>query len=348
LSILFEQAIAFPGLINSHDHLDFNLFPQFGNRIYNNYVEWGLYINERHKDEIDMVLKIPRSLRVKWGLYKNLLNGITTVINHGELLPVNEDLINIYQRCYSIHSLRFEKYWKFKINNPFKRDWPFVIHTGEGIDEASSKEADEIIKWNIFKRKIIGVHGVSMNTKQAASFHALIWCPASNYFLLNRTASVEFLKYHTRILFGTDSCLTAGWNLWEHLRLARNEKKLTDLELFDSLTTLPAAVWHLMDIGKICEGQKADIIIARKKKEREWDAFYALNTEDILLVLHNGNIRLLDEELYSILKHSDYVLNGFTKIVIQDRIKYVYGDLPALIREVWKFYPEAKFPVSVN
>jgi cytosine/adenosine deaminase-related metal-dependent hydrolase len=30
-------ALAFPGLINSHDHLDFNLFPPLANRIYNNY-----------------------------------------------------------------------------------------------------------------------------------------------------------------------------------------------------------------------------------------------------------------------------------------------------------------------
>jgi len=30
--------MAFPGLINSHDHLDFNLFPLWGNRKYNNYV----------------------------------------------------------------------------------------------------------------------------------------------------------------------------------------------------------------------------------------------------------------------------------------------------------------------
>ena len=40
-TINFTNAIAFPGLINSHDHLDFNLFPQTGHRIYNNYTEWG-------------------------------------------------------------------------------------------------------------------------------------------------------------------------------------------------------------------------------------------------------------------------------------------------------------------
>ena len=34
LKISFENAVAFPGLINSHDHLDFNNYPQLGNKIY--------------------------------------------------------------------------------------------------------------------------------------------------------------------------------------------------------------------------------------------------------------------------------------------------------------------------
>ena len=37
----FNDAIVFPGLINSHDHLDFNLFPQLGSSTFNNYSEWG-------------------------------------------------------------------------------------------------------------------------------------------------------------------------------------------------------------------------------------------------------------------------------------------------------------------
>src|SRR5665213_2126733 len=80
LRIRFENSIAFPGLINSHDHLDFNLFPQIGNRIYNNYLEWGKDIHAQNKATINGVLKIPQRLRTKWGLYKNLLNGITTVV----------------------------------------------------------------------------------------------------------------------------------------------------------------------------------------------------------------------------------------------------------------------------
>jgi|GEM_PF-4212352 len=39
LCLTFNGSLVFPGLINSHDHLDFNSFPLLGNRIYNNYTE---------------------------------------------------------------------------------------------------------------------------------------------------------------------------------------------------------------------------------------------------------------------------------------------------------------------
>src|SRR5271165_1663000 len=60
--LTFDNAIIFPGLINSHDHLDFNLFPQLGNRIYSSYTEWGEQIHLNHKIEIENVLKIPEPL----------------------------------------------------------------------------------------------------------------------------------------------------------------------------------------------------------------------------------------------------------------------------------------------
>ncbi|WP_432326475.1 hypothetical protein ACRQ5D_21140 [Mucilaginibacter sp. P25] len=85
--LTFVNAIAFPGLINSHDHLDFNLFPQLGNKTYESYTEWGKHIHRAYAVEIASVLKIPIALRERWGVYKNLLCGVTTVVNHGEKLP---------------------------------------------------------------------------------------------------------------------------------------------------------------------------------------------------------------------------------------------------------------------
>jgi cytosine/adenosine deaminase-related metal-dependent hydrolase len=338
-------AIVFPGLINSHDHLDFNLFPALGNAIYPNYRDWGPDIHKQNQEEIAAVLKIPQALRTAWGIYKNLLNGVTTVVNHGERLSIDpaQALIGIYQDGYSLHSPAFEKNWKYKLNRPFTGGRPYVIHIGEGTDEAAGHEIDSVIRWNVFSKPIVGVHGVAMTERQASGFKALVWCPVSNFFLLNKTAPVDRLKTRLPILFGTDSTLTAGWNIWEHLRFARNLDMLGDRELLDSLTTAAATVWGFEDIGEIAPGRYADLVIARGLDPREaggMDAFYSLNPENILLVIYHGHIRLFDASLSESLTISDSLTGGgfpmtnFHPVTVNNTRKYVRGDLPGLIKKI--------------
>lgn len=342
-----NEAIAFPGLINSHDHLDFDLFPRYGSRIYPSYTEWGSDIHQTNKINIAGVLKIPQPLRIRWGIYKNLLNGITTVVHHGAKLKIKEDLISVCQKVPSYHSISGEKRWRLKLVNPFRRRWPLAIHIGEGTSPASSAEIGELIKWNIFNRELIGIHGIAMNEKQASSFHALVWCPDSNLFLYNKTAAIDRIRHHTRIVFGTDSTLTASWNLWEHLRLARDQHLVTDTELWDMLTRSPAELWGLEDCGKIEVGQWADLTVASPPAHTKgWDAVYGLNPENILLVLHKGNIRLFDGSLYDQLARASFPLNDFHKIQVRGITKYIQGDLPGLMNEIRKIHPSVEFPVE--
>jgi cytosine/adenosine deaminase-related metal-dependent hydrolase len=347
IKIEFQNAIAFPGLINSHDHLDFNLFPQTGNRIYNNYAEWGKDIHCQNKEAINGVLKIPQPLRIEWGLYKNLLNGITTVVNHGEKLHIPNPFITVLQGNHSLHSVQFEKNWQLKLNNIFAKKQPYVIHVGEGTDHSSHQEINQLIKMNFFNKSLFTVHGVAMNAEQAKNFEALIWCPASNYFLLNKTAHIKNLKTKTSILFGTDSTLTASWNLWEHLRMARKTKMMTDKELFETLTKNPAEKWKQKNIGSISVNNNADIVIAKTGSNTEFDAFYSMNPEDILLVLQKSEIRLFDQEIKNQLLTEQVQVSQFSKINVNGKCKYVYGDLPGLIRKVKDDYPQAHFPISV-
>jgi cytosine/adenosine deaminase-related metal-dependent hydrolase len=339
----FDNAIVFPGLVNSHDHLDFNLFPALGDRTYNSYTEWGLHIHKNYKNKINEVLKVPEILREQWGVYKNLLCGVTTVVNHGKRINNPSDIITIYQNCQSIHSVQFEKKWMLALNNPFKKQIPVVIHSGEGTDEASFKEINTLAKWNLFKRPLIAVHGVAMNETQAKDFKALVWCPESNYFLLDRTAPVNRLKKHITLLFGTDSTLTGNWNLWDHISLARKTKFLTDKELYDTLTINAANTWRL-NSGEIAEGKDADIVVAKPKSGLSGaDALFSIDPADILLVTHKGNISLFDEELYPQLRKLNLI--GYSKIFIEGTYKYVRGNLPALMQNIKKYYPEADFPI---
>lgn len=328
-----ENALCFPGIINSHDHLDFNLFSQLGNKIYKNYTEWGKDIHEKNKEIINEVLKVPESLRIQWGICKNLLNGVTTVVNHGKKIQVKNDLITILQP-HSLHSVAFEKKWKWKLNGLFAGR-TIVIHLGEGTDADAEKEIDEVIKWNFLKRKVIAAHGVAMSEEQAQHFKALIWCPASNYFLLGKTAPIHELRKKIKIVFGTDSTLTASWNIWEHFRLAKEKNEISDEELIKTFSANAAEAWNLSAKGKIQEGFDADIVIARSGKEN----FFEIEPQDILSVIHGGRINLVDAVLKD--KFSEEIEDA---IEIAGRKKFVRGNLSVLVNEIRRFYPAAPIP----
>lgn len=339
-ALQFEDAFAFPGLINSHDHLDFNCFPQLGNYPYPDYVAWGHDIHARNKADIAPVLGIPQALRTQWGLYKNLLNGITTVVHHGPPLPVTHALISVYQQCYCLHSVGLEPHWRLKLNHPGRRGRPFVIHIGEGTDRRAGQEITALIRWNIFRRPLIGVHGVAMSPRQAARFQALIWCPESNFFLLGKTAAIGELKAHTTVVLGTDSTLTASWNLWDHLRCAQATGMASSQELLDMLTARAARVWQLPHLGQLAPGRQADLVVARKPASPSLaDGFCLLHPEDILLVMHRGEVKLFDASLLSQIKALPGISADFHPILTGQTQKYVKGNLPALMQQIRRYHP---------
>jgi cytosine/adenosine deaminase-related metal-dependent hydrolase len=344
MQIVFLNALAFPGLINSHDHLDFNLFPKLGNRTYKSYTEWGRFIHKTYADDIAAELTIPVGLREKWGIYKNLLCGVTTVVNHGERRGLTDELITVFENKQDLHSIAFEKQWKKRLNNPCKARQPVVMHVGEGTDTAAHDEIDELIRWNLMHRKLVGIHGVALTPAQARAFKALVWCPQSNYFLLNATAPVNRLKKFTNILFGTDSTLTSDWDIWAHISLARGTNMLNDEELFNSLTSVAAEIWKL-NCGGIKEGLDADIVVTKTLGHQGFDAFFSTKPEDILLVIYQGNIRLFDQSLYHQL--TEIPLNQFSKVYSGSGIKYVQGDIHGLMNEIRKYKADTQFPVYI-
>jgi cytosine/adenosine deaminase-related metal-dependent hydrolase len=340
LSLGFNNAIALPGLINSHDHLDFNLFPQFGDRFYDNYTQWGAYIHQQYKEQINKVLQIPLQLRAAWGVYKNLISGVTTVVDHSDGQKFKSDLINVVQAYHCLHSVQFEKRWKRKLNSPLKFGDPYVVHVGEGVDELAHHEIDNLLKWNVFNKKLIGIHGVAMEVHQAKKFKALVWCPQSNCFLLNSTSDIKTLKQHTPILFGTDSTLTSDWNIWEHLRLAMKFGHLNSDELLQSLTNTPAQTWRL-NTGELIANKDADIVIAKKKASN----IYNTNPEDLLMVMYRGQINLFDEEIHQQLVNQGFSMKQFDRVRIGNAYKYVAGNIIRLMDQIRMYYPEVIFPI---
>lgn len=336
-TIRFENAMAIPGLINSHDHLDFNIYPQLANKLYDNYAEWALDIQLSKNEMIDAVKKIPIHLRTQWGLYKNLLNGFTTVVNHGKLLAMEDELISVFQECCSLHSTRFENSWKWKLNNLFQWRKPYVMHIGEGKDEAAKKEVEKVIRSNWFNKKIIAVHGIAMSRLQANSFEGLVWCPYSNKYLIGKTAPVNDLKAMMPVVFGTDSTLSSDWNAWEHFRSGILQSTVSEEELLTMLTKAPAVLWELDDRGELSEDKWADIVVLKANHH-----LFNCNPQDILLVMHRGHVRMYDESIADELK--TVIGHSFSKIKLNESTKFVQGDIQGLIKNIRSYYNGAIFP----
>ena len=346
LSFKFDNAIAFPGLINSPDHLEFSTFPKLGDRIYKDYIEWGNDIHSRDDDFINKVRSIPYGLRFKFGLYRNLLCGVTTVVHHGNGAIFNfKDLPDVHSGYNYLHSVGLENKWRLKLNILFN-GLPFLIHTGEGTNQESADEVTQLLRWNIFRKQLIGIHAISVTENQAKKFRAIIWCPDSNLFLYNKTADISSFKKHTNILFGTDSNVSSDWNMWNHLRLARRLNQLYDDELFGSISETAAGVWKMRNKGTIEVNKTADLVIAARKYEKDWDSFYAINPEAILLILKNGTIVLADKKVFD--KNPGINENYFDTIKINSSIKLVIKGLSELLNQIRSYLPDYKFPIEIE
>jgi hypothetical protein len=317
-TVVLKDVIVFPGLINAHDHLDFNLFPFLKNRLYKDYKDWSSDIHTQNEDEIRSVLRIPRHLRIEWGIIKNLLSGVTTVVHHGHLPHGNNQPSSIFLNYQYLHAIGTERFWKLKLNFPIRKD--IIIHVGEGVTSEAHSEINHLLRWNFLRRSLIAVHGIAMDEQQSKKFKAIVWCPDSNIRLYGQTAKVDVLKKNTKVLFGTDSALSASANIWDQLRTARALHLMSDQEIFNMMVKTPLEVFPRLS--------NSGMVVARNKGTGALDSFFALQPEDILMVFSGDTIVLADRSTMD-LPSRDYafvIVNKSLKLIPR-RLAEVVNDL---------------------
>jgi hypothetical protein len=272
-------------------------------------------------------------------MYKNLICGVTTVVHHGDWLPFSSPVIRVFQEAQSLHSVQFEKYWKLRLNNPFRRNSLCAIHAGEGKDRLAAEEAGLILRWNFLQRELVAIHGISMTPEQSAQYRGLVWCPVSNDFLYQQTADIKNMR--TRVVFGTDSTLTGSWNIWEHLDYAKQHYFIPDHSLMNMVTVDAGEVWGLE--GYEQGNLPCDLVVAGIEEGRP---FSSITPADILMVITKGKVRLMDENLFAQLKGSGKQFPGFSRIEVMGSTKLVEGNLPGLMTQIRSYAPGILFPVS--
>ena len=256
-----------PGLINAHDHLEFNLFPRLGNGPYANFLEWADDIFRPEASPVREHLAVPKPVRLWWGAIKNLLCGVTTVCHHN---PYDHEVfggefpVRVVSRYGWAHSLALEK----DVAARFRATpdgGPFLIHLGEGTDAASAREIFELDRQGALDSRTIIIHGVGLDQKGRALAEkrgaALVWCPSSNLFTLGKTVGQDELRQHRRVALGSDSALTGAGDLLDEMRAANRATGVGSEELFEMVTRHAAQIlWLARGEGQIQPGAVADLI----------------------------------------------------------------------------------------
>lgn len=308
-----------PGLINAHDHLEFNLFPRLGRGPHANAAEWAKVVYRPRESPVREHLRISKETRLWWGALKNLFSGVTMVCHHNPYEPrvfTRGFPIKVVRRFGWAHSLDFSP----DLQQRFRRtpnDRPFIVHAAEARDGSGLREIAELERRRVLDSRTVLVHGAALDEQACRLLRsrgvALIVCPSSNLFTLGKTVCPKIVRALPCAL-GTDSALTGAGDLFDEIRVARRVFGLQPAEVYSMVTTAPARILRL-------EKSDGDFTVVRDIGRSPAETLCELRRVEI--VISDGRIRLARREM-----------TGLQPISVYGRgLAYVAADVRRLMTE---------------
>jgi len=303
-----DGAFVYPGLINAHDHLELNNFPRLKWRPrHDNARDWIAGFGPRFKTDPRLVvpLKVPLADRLLLGGLKNLLSGTTTVCQHNALYAALRRPgfpVRVVRHYRWSHSLLVDGEMAVaRAEQRTPRGWPWIIHAAEGTDAEAAGELGRLDRLGCLRDNTLLVHGVGLGladrARLLASGGGLIWCPASNLFMLGATAEVGELAAAGRVALGSDSRLTGERDLLGELRCAAGTGQVSAATLFEMVTTRAAALLRLPEAGRLAPGTAADLLVLPATLADPFENLIAAERGQVTLVMVGGEALYGDRAL---------------------------------------------------
>ena len=338
--------LAYPGLINAHDHLELDFLPRLGTPPYASFYDWADDVYRPDESPIRDLRQVSLADRLWWGAYKNIAAGVTTVMHHDTYQP------RVFRGDFPVrvvHPYRWAHSLGFGIDPRQAHasgDGPFLIHAAEGTDERSKGELETLDDMGVLDGDTILVHGIAISEAQwqrlAARDVGLVWCPTSNLFLFGKTIDLGNLPAGVRVALGTDSTISGSAGLLDELRAAHQAGGASAARLLEMVTTVPAAMLGLQTgCGRIAPGGPADIIVltpdvaaARRgpvdggSTAQAAETLMRSNSSDLAMVLVGGRPVLADAAAATTLEL------GPIDAQIDGSRKWLIGDLGSLRRRI--------------
>src|SRR5215469_1255718 len=327
--------LVLPGLTNSHDHLEFGLFPNLGRGPYRTFEQWAQDIHQTEHEVIDRQRGIPKGVRLWWGGIRNLLCGVTTVCHHNPIwLELRDDNfpVRVVTEFGWAHSVPLEPQLSAKFAATPKGQ-PFVLHMAEGCDPKNANEIFELDRMLALDDRTVLVHGLSLDAAGVSLLNcrgaALVWCPTSNQFLFGRTHTLQSLLRVNSVVLGSDSPLTSAGDLLDEIRCAHIEASVSAEELFRMVVTRPPIVFRFTDgRGAIRPGAAADLIAVRDRGKSPAETLVTISFRDIELVVIGSRVHLASEAILERLPGN--LSSGLCPLEVDGQIRYVRAPLGSL------------------
>jgi cytosine/adenosine deaminase-related metal-dependent hydrolase len=309
-----DGGFVFPGLINAHDHLELNSQPRLKWREkYVNASEWIADFQPRFNSDPVLAVTTAETLddRVWVGGLKNLLAGVTTVCHHNPMHRVlrRRFPVRVVERFGYSHSLHIDGAAVAQSHRRTPSEWPWMIHAGEGVDDAARAELDTFERLGCLSANTVFIHGVAFCRAAAARVieagAGLVWCPSSNRFLFDATADVRAFDDADRLALGSDSRLSGERDLLDELRSAHATRQLSAEGLARTIGAGAAQLLRLEDGGRIEVGARADVTVFAPNESCPFDTLVTASRGDVRLTMISGEPVIAEPSLARVFEASD-------------------------------------------
>jgi 5-methylthioadenosine/S-adenosylhomocysteine deaminase len=328
------QGTIFPGMIDLHNHLPYNMLPFWAvDQSYEIRNEW----QNRHP-EYDLNVKRPFEILAKnsdkdypramarYAECRSLFGGVTT----GQGISAKNASADPIAYAGLMRNIEFpeDASWPAAFGQTgdlkpaeilttlvpaLEKKTPYLYHLCEGknavarqhfLDLKVSSDTWAVNRW------LIGVHCVGLEAEDLEVFKlagGVVWSPTSNLLLYGVTAKIEEIKKRNiPISLGVDWSPSGCKNILGELKVAwaisqQHSNIFSPADLVAMCTSTPAAMIDWQNkVGKVIEGLRADLLVIEGIHADPYLALIEAKETDIRAVLVDGIPRLAKADPWAI------------------------------------------------